>query len=60
MKEIWAKVLTKIPMFDQFGKIIDTRTGPKPVTTVTTDDGEKVQVNPQQAQEPRNLLRWME
>ena len=45
------------PMFDQLGKIIDSRTSPKPVTTVTTDDGEKIQVNPMQAQELRKLLR---
>ena len=32
-------------MFDQFGKILDTRTGDDPVTHVTTDDGEKIEVN---------------
>ena len=44
-------------MFDQFGKILDTRTGDDPVTHVTTDDGEKIEVNAQQATELRNLLR---
>ena len=44
-------------MFDQFGKILDTRTGDDPITHVTTDDGEKVEVNAQQATELRNLLR---
>tara|TARA_B100001057_G_scaffold474758_1_gene540742 strand:- start:9702 stop:10082 length:381 start_codon:yes stop_codon:yes gene_type:complete len=46
------------PMFDQLGKIIDSRTSPNPVTFVTTDDGEKIQVNPMQAQELRKLLRY--
>lgn len=38
------------PMFDQLGKVLDSRGSPKPVTTVTTDDGKEHKVSPQQAQ----------
>ena len=44
-------------MFDQLGKILDSRSNPKPLTYVTTDDGEKVEVNFEQAHELRKLLR---
>ena len=52
-----GKSFDKDPMFDQFGKIIDTRGGADPIKHVITDDGEKIEVNPQQAAELRNLLR---
>ena len=48
----------KEPMFDQLGKILDTRSGDDPLKHVMTDDGEKVEVNPMQAQELRKLLRY--
>lgn len=38
------------PMFDQLGKVLDSRGSPKPVTTVTTDDGKEHKVSAQQAQ----------
>jgi hypothetical protein len=44
-------------MFDQLGKILDSKGNPNPVTHVITDDGEKVEVNPDQAHELRKLLR---
>lgn len=44
-------------MFDQLGKILDTRGGDDPLTTVMTDDGETVEVDPNQAAELRKLLR---
>ena len=52
-----GKSFEKDPIFDQLGKIIDTRGGADPITHVTTDDGEKIEVNVQQASELRNLLR---
>lgn len=44
------------PMFDQLGKIIDSRGNPNPVKTVKTDDGEEIEVTPEQAQMLRRLL----
>jgi hypothetical protein len=52
-----GKGFEKEPMFDQLGKILDTRGGDSPLTTVTTDDGEEIEVNPDQAHELRKLLR---
>ena len=52
-----GKGFDKDSMFDQLGKILDSRGNPNPIKTVTTDDGEKVEVNPMQAQELRKLLR---
>lgn len=53
-----GKGFTKDPMFDQLGKILDSRTSPEPVKHVTTDDGEKVEVSAAQAHELRKLLRF--
>tara|TARA_Y100000589_G_scaffold106645_1_gene101236 strand:+ start:543 stop:923 length:381 start_codon:yes stop_codon:yes gene_type:complete len=53
-----GKGFSNDPMFDQMGKILDSRTSPNPVTHVTTDDGEKIEVNAQQAHELRRLLRF--
>ena len=44
-------------MFDQLGKIIDTQGGADPLKTVVTDDGETIEVDPNQAAELRKLLR---
>lgn len=44
------------PMFTQLGKILDSQSNPNPVTTVTTDDGETVEVTPQQARTLRMML----
>lgn len=52
-----GKGFEKEPMFDQLGKIIDTRGGDAPVRSVTTDDGETVEVDVNQAHELRKLLR---
>ena len=43
-------------IFDQLGKILDSRGNPNPITHVTTDDGEKIEVTPQQAMVLRQLL----
>ena len=43
-------------MFDQLGKIIDTQGGADPLKTVVTDDGETIEVDPNQAAELRKLL----
>lgn len=51
-----GKGFDKDPIFDQLGKILDSQSNPNPVTTVTTDDGEKIKVTPQQAQVLRQLL----
>tara|TARA_B100001057_G_scaffold474707_1_gene540567 strand:+ start:3179 stop:3559 length:381 start_codon:yes stop_codon:yes gene_type:complete len=53
-----GKGFEREPMFDQLGKILDTRQGDDPLKHVMTDDGEKVEVNPMQAQELRKLLRY--
>jgi hypothetical protein len=42
-------------MFDQLGKVIDSRGNPNPLTTVTTDDGDEVEVSPQEAHMIRGL-----
>ena len=42
-------------MFDQLGKVLDSRGNPNPKTTVTTDDGKEHKVTPAQAQ----MLRMM-
>jgi len=44
-------------MFDQLGKILDSKSNPIPLTHVITDDGEKVEVTFDQAHELRKLLR---
>ena len=44
------------PMFDQLGKVLDSRGNPNPVDTVTTDDGKTLKVNPAQAQVLRMIL----
>ena len=52
-----GKGFEKEPMFDQLGKILDTRGGDDPVRSVTTDDGETIEVDVNQAHELRKLLR---
>lgn len=47
---------SKEPMFNQFGKIIDSQDNPKPVTTVTTDDGKTFPVSVEQARVMRMLM----
>jgi|TARA_X000000950_G_scaffold93781_1_gene118061 hypothetical protein len=42
-------------MFDQLGKVIDSRSNPNPIGTVTTDDGDEVQVTPTIAHMIRGL-----
>lgn len=42
-------------MFDQLGKVIDSRGNPNPLTTVTTDDGDEVEVSAQEAHMIRGL-----
>lgn len=44
------------PMFDQLGKVLDSRGNPNPVDTVTTDDGKTLKVTPAQAQVLRMIL----
>ena len=43
-------------MFNQLGKILDSRGNPRPLDTVITDDGTKHKVNFQQAKMIRMLL----
>ena len=43
-------------MFNQLGKILDSRGNPRPLYTVITDDGKKHKVNFQQAKMIRMLL----
>ena len=43
-------------MFNQLGKILDSRGNPRPLDTVITDDGKKHKVNFQQAKMIRMLL----
>lgn len=43
------------PMYVQLGKILDSQGNPKPVNTVTTDDGKTFKVSPPQAQMLRML-----
>ena len=45
----------QLSMFEQLGKILDSQGNPNPVTTVTTDDGQTIEVSPQQAR----MLRMM-
>ena len=44
------------PMYDQLGKILDSRGNPKPVETVTTDDGKEHKVTVDQARTIRMLM----
>lgn len=44
------------PMFDQLGKILDSQGNPKPVDTVTTDDGKTFRVSPEQARVLRMIM----
>lgn len=44
------------PMYDQLGKVIDSQGNPKPVNTVTTDDGKTLKVNADQARTIRMLM----
>ena len=46
----------KEPMYNQLGKVLDSRGNPNPVTTVTTDDGKELKVNPDQARAIRMLM----
>ena len=43
-------------MFNQMGKILDSRGNPRPLDTVITDDGKKHKVNFEQAKMIRMLL----
>lgn len=43
-------------MFEQLGKILDSAGNPNPIKHVMTDDGEKIEVSPQQARVLRQLL----
>jgi hypothetical protein len=52
-----GKGFEKDAMFDQLGKILDTRGGADPLTTVKTDDGQEITVDANQAAELRKLLR---
>lgn len=44
------------PMYDQLGKVIDSQGNPKPVDTVTTDDGKTFKVSGDQARMLRMLM----
>jgi|TARA_B110000483_G_scaffold100681_1_gene123391 hypothetical protein len=44
------------PMYDQLGKVLDSRSSPKPLTTVTTDDGKELKVTADQARMIRLLM----
>jgi len=44
------------PMFNQFGKILDSQGNPNPLDTVTTDDGKKHKVTARQADMLRKLM----
>ena len=43
-------------MFTQLGKILDTVGGANPITTVKTDDGQEIEVTPDQARVLRMML----
>lgn len=43
------------PMFDQLGKVLDSQENPKPLNTVTTDDGKAFRVSADQARMLRML-----
>ena len=47
---------SQAPMYDQLGKVLDSKGNPKPVDTVTTDDGKKLKVSADQAQVIRMLM----
>ena len=53
-----GKGFDKESMFDQLGRILDSHTAGSinKVTTVTTDDGETVEVTPEQARTLRMML----
>ena len=42
-------------MFNQLGKILDSQSNPKPLNTVTTDDGKKMKVDVAQAKTLRMM-----
>lgn len=44
------------PMYDQLGKVLDSAGNPKPVDTVTTDDGKTHKVSADQARVLRMLM----
>ena len=44
------------PMYDQLGKVLDSRGNPNPVSTVTTDDGKEFKVTVDQARTIRMLM----
>ena len=44
------------PMYDQLGKVLDSRSNPNPIKTVTTDDGKELKVTPDQARMIRMLM----
>ena len=43
-------------MYDQLGKVLDSQGNPKPVDTVTCDDGKQFKVNADQARVIRMLM----
>lgn len=47
---------TQKPMYDQLGKVLDSRGNPNPVDTVVTDDGKKHKVTVDQARVIRMLM----
>ena len=47
---------TQTPMYDQLGKVLDSQGNPKPVETVTTDDGKQHKVTADQARTIRMLM----
>jgi hypothetical protein len=51
-----GKGFSKAPMFDQLGKILDSQGNPNPVTSVVTDDGKEIEIDPKQAKALRMLL----
>jgi hypothetical protein len=51
------KGFDKDPIVLQLGKVIDSRSNPNPVTTVTTDDGEQVKIGPNMATAIQGLLK---
>lgn len=44
------------PMYDQLGKVLDSRSNPNPIRTVKTDDGKELKVTPDQARMIRMLM----
>jgi hypothetical protein len=44
------------PMYDQLGKVLDSRSSPNPVKSVTTDDGKELKVTADQARMIRMLM----